>query len=92
MGDLEGFADMSFFYMEYSDMMEFTFFQPAMPPPLVGFKSQNIGDTRIYGTQIVLGGKGEMFGLPTTFFAGYTYTSPKFQDFTDEIRSWLYQR
>ena len=73
----QGFIDVSAFVSEYQNMMEFTF--GYYPGP--GFKSLNIGDTRIMGTEISIIGAGKIGSVPTTLIAGYTYIDPKFQDF-----------
>ncbi len=72
-----GFLDVSAFWMEYNDMMEFT----LIFDPQLAFQSQNIGDTRIKGFEVGVQGFGKLFGLPTTVLAGYTYIDPKFKDF-----------
>ena len=41
-----------------------------------GFKSVNVGKARITGVDVMLTGKGKIFGLPATLLAGYTYTNP----------------
>ena len=45
-----------------------------------GFQSVNIGNTRIFGTDVSIAGQGKLFGLPTTLLAGYTYVKPQFRD------------
>lgn len=45
-----------------------------------GFQSLNIGNTRIFGTDVSIMGQGKLFGLPTTLLAGYTYIKPQFRD------------
>ena len=75
-------VDIAGFYQEYQDMMEFTFFQQGL---VSGFQSRNIGDTRIYGAEITLGGTGKLGKHPINLMGGYTYTKPEYQEFTDEI-------
>ncbi|MBC8173402.1 MAG: TonB-dependent receptor [Chitinophagales bacterium] len=79
----QGYADVSAFVSEYFDMMEFTFgYYPetgvAIP---YGFKSLNIGNTRIQGIEISLIGEGKLGNIHTTILTGYTYIDPKFQEF-----------
>ncbi len=81
----EALLDLAIFYQEYQDMMEFVFFQPS--PLTTGFQSRNIGDTRIYGAEITMGGQGKVGKHPITMMGGYTYTKPQYQDFTDEINA-----
>ncbi len=76
----QGFLDIAAFTTEYQDMMEFSFGgNPAQP--VTGFQSTNIDDTRINGAEISFMGQGELFGLPTTMLAGYTYINPQYQNF-----------
>ncbi len=79
----QGFLDLSGFITEYQDMMEFTFGGADVDNPVNGFQSVNIDDTRIVGGEISFMGQGELFGLPTTLLAGYTYIDPKYQDFDE---------
>lgn len=77
-----GYADLSGFVNEYFDMMEFTFdFYPIGVISLPGFKSLNIGNTRIIGSEISVFGEGKLGNVPTTLIAGYTWIDPKFQEF-----------
>ena len=75
-----GFADVSYFITEYRDMMEFTFGKwgtlPTDPFFGLGFKSRNIGNTRITGTEITLAGDGKIGSTGLTILAGYTYINP----------------
>lgn len=85
-GDWNGYIDIAGFDMEYQNMMEFTFgyynLDTIKHPSLLqaihsaGFESQNIGDTRIDGVDITVGGTGKIAGVSTTLMAGYTYTDP----------------
>lgn len=83
----KGFIDLAGFINEYQNMMEFSFTAPATlaeildPKVGIGFQSQNVGDTRIYGADLTVAGKGDLFGLPTTALIGYTYINPKFVNF-----------
>jgi len=83
----QGFVDLSYFWTEYQDMMEFTFggANPDPMNPLSGFQSGNIDDTRINGAEISFMGQGDLFGVPTNLIAGYTYINPQYQDFTEQI-------
>ena len=74
---LQGFADLSFFYSEYQDMMEFGFNSQYF-----AFTSENVGDTRIIGSEINIAGQGKFNDdAGVTFLVGYTYIVPKFQEF-----------
>lgn len=70
----EGFIDVSGFLMKYQDMMEFNLVG-------FGFQATNIGGTNIAGGEITIAGRGDLFGLPTSILAGYTYIDPQFEEF-----------
>lgn len=92
-GGWEGFLDVAFFQSEYRDMMEFTFgnYGPPAPPNFgFGFKSVNIGNTKIKGFDIGLNGDGIIGRVPVTVFCGYTYIEPIQVDFdaaTDTLKN-----
>jgi len=77
------FADLAFFWMEYDNMIEFTFgvYKPDSVdiPTLddVGFKSLNVGKARITGVEIDLTGTGHIGRVPLKLFMGYTYMNPQ---------------
>ena len=75
--DFEGFLDIAAFITKYQNMMEFTFVDFTN----AGFQSRNVGGTDIQGLDISVQGRGELFGLPTTLWAGYTYIDPQFSEF-----------
>jgi len=81
--DWYGFFDAALFWMEYENMIEFTFgvFKPdtADFPTLddVGFKSLNVGKARITGVEIDLTGNGHIGKVPLKLFMGYTYMNPQ---------------
>jgi outer membrane receptor protein involved in Fe transport len=76
----KGFADVSVFWMEYSNMMEFVFGQWGRPfiDPLfgVGFKSVNIGRTRTRGIDFSIMGQGKLGDFDISLLAGYTWMDP----------------
>ncbi|MFZ1497933.1 MAG: TonB-dependent receptor, partial [Saprospiraceae bacterium] len=77
----QGFADAAFFWSEYNNMMEFNFL--LLPPPrLVGFQSQNIGNTKITGVEFSIVGQGSVFNIPLSLMTGYTKIDPTFRSFT----------
>lgn len=80
-----GLADVSVFRMEYQDMMEFSFGNwgnPATDPFFgLGFKSVNIGNTRIDGIEATIAGEGKIGSFRQTLLAGYTYIDPIQTDF-----------
>ncbi len=71
-----GYIDAAFFVMEYKNMVEFLFdlYEPATFG--FGFKSVNISQARIAGTEFTLFGEGSVAGLPTRLWTGYTYSFP----------------
>jgi len=88
------FLDAAGFYTQYTDMMEFTSVSssseiPVPPGSLINFASQNVGNTRIFGTDISLMGEGRLFGIHSTALVGYTFVVPQYRDFnesnTDDI-------
>jgi outer membrane receptor protein involved in Fe transport len=83
--DWSAYADFSAFWTEYNDMMEFVFGFNQ----LFGFASDNVGNTRIRGLELSLGGRGQMGAINLDFIGGYTYLDPVFRPFTtiDSIRS-----
>lgn len=80
--NLRGFADLSWFESRYYDMIEFNIIRNSFPP---AFAAQNIGDTRISGTEISAGISGRIGQLETSFTGGYVYIMPVYQNFTDSI-------
>lgn len=85
-GNWKGFVDLSGFWTEYQDMMEFTF--GGGRPELTGigsgksifFQSVNIDDTRIRGGEISLTGTGNIGPVSMNVLAGYTIILPEFQN------------
>jgi iron complex outermembrane receptor protein len=75
----QGFADVAFFWQQYRDMMEFTF--GGESGTLFGFQSINVGETRIRGVELSLGGSGVIGPFPLDLMAGYTYADPVFVSF-----------
>tara|TARA_B100000902_G_scaffold365033_1_gene385550 strand:- start:7281 stop:9671 length:2391 start_codon:yes stop_codon:yes gene_type:complete len=77
-----GLFDMAVFLMEYNDMMEFNFGYWGENKGLennfgLGFKSVNVGKTRISGIELSLSGSGKITNnLSLNTLAGYTYMNP----------------
>lgn len=80
-----GSLDIAGFWSEYKNMMEFTFGQWGnfLVDPMfgVGFKSLNIGNTRIQGLDFTLTGNGNINKTPLQVLAGYTVMYPIQLDF-----------
>ncbi len=72
-----GYADLSFFWMEYWDMVEFEFgfFENEYNPPEkdLGLRANNISRARIAGYEISLIGEGNIGKIPVRVQSGYTY-------------------
>lgn len=87
-GGWEGYIDAAWFQSEYRDMMEFTFgVYGTFADPFFGFgfKSLNIGNTRITGYDLGLVGDGMIGNMPMTLFCGYTYIDPIYTDFDPAV-------
>jgi iron complex outermembrane receptor protein len=74
----EGFLDISAFILRYQDMIEFNLVGSSFGAT---FQATNIGSTEIRGYEVSLQGRGDIFGLPTLFLAGYTNVDPTFGEF-----------
>lgn len=79
-GKWMGYIDVAGFIQQYDDMMEFTFGQwggADKPFYGLGFKSVNVGTTRITGAELSLSGQGKITpDLTINILAGYTYMNP----------------
>jgi outer membrane cobalamin receptor len=85
-GSWMGSIDLAAFWMEYRQMMEFNFGlylppdstvgQVNNPIDYLGFKSINVGSTRINGIDLSLMGAGKMGGTTSRIMLGYTYMNP----------------
>ena len=74
-----GYFDAAAFIMEYDDMMEFSFglWEYNDGSYGVGFKSVNVGETRISGLELSLSGQGKLNeDLIINVLGGYTYMNP----------------
>ena len=91
-GDWKGFIDLAAFVMEYNDMMEFSFGKWSNDSegviPGFGFKSINIGNTRIEGMELSWGGEGKIGETEITIMGGYTFTSPFIDDIHNEYNEY----
>ncbi len=80
-GDWKGFVDAAVFQNNYSNMMEFAFAQWGDITNLLqsfGFKSVNVGKTRIKGIEFSITGEGPLLGeIRIATQAGYTYLDPR---------------
>ncbi|MGI9192891.1 MAG: TonB-dependent receptor [Chitinophagaceae bacterium] len=85
-GNWMGYADVALFWTEFNNMMEFNF-GLHLPPDsnidqvnsaldYLGFKSKNIGNTRINGVDFSIAGEGKTGKVTSQFIFGYTYMNP----------------
>ncbi len=84
LGSWKGFLDLSYFWTEYRNMMEFTFghYGAITDHNLgFGFQSQNIGNTRIKGFEVSVLGEGKIGQVDITTLLGYTYIDPRQTDY-----------
>jgi outer membrane receptor protein involved in Fe transport len=76
-GKWMGYIDFAGFLMQYDDMMEFSFGKWGDGNEDIGFKSVNVGTTRITGTELSVSGQGKINpNLTINIIAGYTYMNP----------------
>jgi len=89
LGKFKSYLDVAIFWMEYTDMMEFTFGQYGRPliDPLfgLGFKSINVGSTRTRGVDISVVGQGQIGKCDFAVLAGYTYMDPQSLVYNDSL-------
>lgn len=82
------YVDMAIFRMEYNDMMEFSFGQwgNAFTDPFfgLGFKSINIGNTRIDGIDVGAGVQFNIKKVQVKYYGGITQLDPIKKDFSPE--------
>lgn len=80
--DWNGYVDLAAFLTEYREMIEFTFglYKPdsVQVPSFdhIGFKALNVGNARISGIDLSMGGTGNFYGIPVSLIAGYTCILP----------------
>jgi outer membrane receptor protein involved in Fe transport len=85
-GGIMGFLDVSGFWQQYTDMIEFSFIASGTN---FGFKPINVGNTRITGTEVSFMGKFKVGPVDFTTLTGYTYIVPVYLNFDEnpQIRS-----
>ncbi len=89
-----GYADLAGFWNQYENMMEFTFGQFGdlnNGTAGFGFSSQNIGKTRILGTEIVIAGQGKIGPVELSILAGYTFIDPRSLNRNDSLDLFNYK-
>lgn len=84
-GGFGAFFDASVFYTRFQGMMEFNPIVISFDPLVVGFQSQNVGNTEIFGIETSVAGEGKLFRkFPMTVLLGYTYINPRYANFDPE--------
>ncbi|MGH1337965.1 MAG: TonB-dependent receptor [Aureispira sp.] len=89
-GNFKGFIDLSGFWTEYQNMMEFTFGGGDLSATGIGagkslfFQSVNIDDTRIIGGELSIMGTGSIGTVDFNVLAGYTLLMPQFQNWDND--------
>jgi len=94
-----GFIDLSGFANFYTNMTEFSFGQFGPQSAWndytkeygFGFASQNIGKTRILGTELVMASQGHIGQVDLDFMAGYTFIDPRSLNWNDSLAIFNYQ-
>ena len=80
-GNWYGYVDMAAFENRYYNMIEFVFAQWATTPDIfqnLGFKSVNVGNTRIRGLEFTMAVEGKLANeFVVTLQGGYTYIVPR---------------
>ncbi len=79
-GGFYGYVDAAIFQSEYTNMMEF-----QASKKVLGFQSQNSGDTRIKGFEVSMAGQGKIGDITPSLLIGYTYIDPKYKVFTTAL-------
>lgn len=84
LGKFMGYFDAAGFYQRFNNTIEFTFAQwGTFADPLfgLGFRSVNIGKSRVWGAEASVMGTGKLTkDLTMNVLIGYTYTNPKVQN------------
>lgn len=92
-GGWKSYIDLAVFWMQYDNMMEFSFGQYGNPmtDPFfgLGFKSLNVGMTRTRGVDFSMMGEGKIGNCEVTLLAGYTYMDPRSLNYNDSLDTLL---
>jgi outer membrane receptor for ferrienterochelin and colicins len=73
----KGFIDLSGFINYFNNMTEFTFGDWSDLGYGLGFRSLNVGNTRILGTELTFSGMGKIGQANVRLLSGYTFTLPQ---------------
>ncbi len=78
-----GFLDVSLFWSNYKNMIEFGATKYNNELSNIGLHSYNIGSATIKGIDLSISGAGELFGIKVDVLAGYTFLTPKYKQFDE---------
>jgi iron complex outermembrane receptor protein len=95
-GNFSALIDFAIFNQEFDSMIEFQFGQwinPFENPGIdflrtIGFKSQNIGQTRAAGYEISISGEGRIKNVLIRTLGGFTYSMPMNLSVSPEYKNW----
>jgi outer membrane cobalamin receptor len=95
-GNFSALIDFAIFNQEFDSMIEFQFGQwinPFENPQIdflrtIGFKSQNIGQTRAAGYEISVSGEGRIKNVLIRTLGGFTYSMPMNLSVSPEYKNW----
>ena len=89
-GNIKGEGDLSFFFSQNSNMIEYVFGihqDPASGTSDVGFKATNVEQSRVYGTELEFLMNRSFGKFETTVTGGYTFIYPvEYNSFTHHNR------
>jgi iron complex outermembrane receptor protein len=85
--NINAFLDVAGFYSQYNNMMEFNpgaEYDSVTNATIFYFQSLNIGNTRIYGTEVTIFGEGKVANkFPMNIMLGYTFVKPEYRDYDE---------
>lgn len=90
----QGYFDITGFILEYQNMMEFVAYKLLIGPgggAAAKFRSENTADTRTAGWEISVAGQGKLGPGTLALLAGFTATQPKYKEFSDSLRFFVYK-
>ena len=82
-GSWQGYADVTGFVSEYTNMMEFVLDRIQFLNGVIAasFKSKNITPVRIAGSEVSVAGMGQLGNGTLSLLTGYTYFKPQYKTF-----------
>ena len=87
-GEMRGEGDLSFFFSQNRDMIEYIFglhYDPLRDISAIGFKATNVEQSRVYGAELGVLLNRSFGNLDMTVTGGYTYVYPvEFNSYTGQ--------